>query len=155
MKRCLWCLKEEGVTQFLNQAHTIPKSLGGKDINPNICDSCNSYFGNRNAQDRISVEEILKETFCITRERIQESTRQINPNKKGRFKSRFFEIRTKNGKPKLRIKSAFKLKKGFQRLACRYFKRAIYKLFLEELNRQTGVGYEEKYNFIREFARYN
>ena len=156
MKKCLWCQRNEKETYFETKAHTIPKSLGGKFINPNICDECNSYFGSRKNIDRIAVEEILKETFSITRRRIQESTKLIKSTKKlNRFKSRYFEIRERNGKPKLKIKQSFRLKRGFQSKICRYFKRGIYKLYLEELNRQKSIGFEEQYHFIREFARYN
>ena len=45
--KCLWCLNEEPKVTFEKKAHTIPKSLGGQNYNINVCDECNSYFGNK------------------------------------------------------------------------------------------------------------
>jgi len=156
MKKCIWCLKTESEKEFSKQAHTIPRSLGGKMINPNVCDECNEYFGFRKS-DGIAIEEALKEAFIITKKRMQESASKIrNPAKKPeRIKSRYFEVRDKNGKSSLRIKTSFKFLPGFQSKLCHYFKRGLYKIYLEELNRQFGLGFEPEYDFIREFARYN
>lgn len=73
----------------------------------------------------------------------------------GKFKSRYFDIRVRKGKRTLKVLPTFKYNISFQRELCRAFKRGLYKLFLEELNRQKGLGYEEKYNPIREFSRYD
>ena len=67
-KKCIWCLKEESEVPFKNKAHTIPKSLGGQNFNINVCDICNSYFGNPSKENKYSIESALKETFCISRE---------------------------------------------------------------------------------------
>lgn len=153
-KRCLWCLKSEPETSFQKKAHTIPKSLGGENFNNNVCDECNEFFGNRNCSNRkYSIEEALKETFNITRKRLSDSH---EPKKKiGRFKSKFFEVKIKNGKYRLDLKTSFKFSQEFQVELCRAFKRGLYKMFLEEINRQQNIGYEEKYDIIRKFARYN
>jgi hypothetical protein len=136
---------------FIKKAHTIPKSLGGQNYNQNVCDSCNEYFGNRENK-YYSIEEALKETFIISRQVLltHEPKRKI-----GGFKSKFFEIKERNGKKRLAIKQTFRFDSNFQTDICRYFKRGLYKMYLEELNRQKNIGYEEKYNIIREFARYN
>lgn len=73
----------------------------------------------------------------------------------GKFKSRYFDIRVRKGKRTLKVLPSFSHNANFQRELCHAFKRGLYKLFLEELNRQKGIGYEEKYNPIREFSRYN
>lgn len=153
-KRCLWCLKSEPKVTFKKKAHTIPKSLGGVNFNKNVCDSCNEYFGNRDSNNNIySIEEALKETFNITRKRILDSNK---PKRKiGRFKSKYFEIKIKNGEYKLDLKTSFKFSLEFQTEICRAFKRGLYKMFFEELNRQKNIGYEDKYDIIRQFARYN
>lgn len=152
IKKCLWCLESEPDTTFTKKAHTIPKSLGGQNYNKNVCDNCNEYFGN--CQDKyFSIEEALKETFNISRQRIlllNEPKRKI-----GRFKSKFFEIKQRNGVYRLMVKLSFRFDADFQIELCRKFKRGLYKMFFEELNRQQGVGYEENYNIIRSFARHN
>lgn len=99
-----------------------------------------------------SIEEALKETFNITRRRLLIDTKQ--KRQVGKFKSRFFDIKERNGKPRLVIKPSFRLNSTFQRELCYYFKRGLYKIYLEELNRQTGKGFEAKYDNIRNFARY-
>ncbi|MCB0409425.1 MAG: hypothetical protein KDD29_04350 [Flavobacteriales bacterium] len=152
-KRCLWCLEAEPLVSFSKKAHTIPMSLGGQNYNNNVCDSCNEYFGVQKEGNIFSIEEALKETFNISRRRFLtgfQPKRQV-----GRFKSKFFEIKERKGKYRLVIKPSFKFNPIFQKNLCRSFKRGLYKMFFEELNRQEGEGFEEKYNFIRKFARYN
>ncbi len=139
---------------FEAKAHTIPKSLGGQNFNRNVCDDCNSYFGNRDSENsRYSVEEALKETFAISRKTMMLPSG--TKRKVGKFKSMYFEVKERNGKPRLSVKPSFKLNPEFQKDLCRSFKRGLYKMFLEELNRQQDIGYEEKFNVIRNFARYN
>jgi hypothetical protein len=152
MRKCLWCLKSENEVSFNKKAHTIPKSLGGEKINKNVCDGCNEYFGNKQ-DEKFSIEEALKEAFNITRKRILLSSkpkRQV-----GDFKSRFFEIKEKKGKLKLEFKTSFRFDSKFQKTLCRSFKRGLYKLYFEELNRQKKIGFENNYNLIRKFARYD
>lgn len=153
-KRCLWCLESEPKVTFKKKAHTIPRSLGGENYNNNVCDSCNEYFGNRNSNNGMySIEEALKETFNITRKRLLDSNKP--KRKTGRFKSKYFEIKVKKGKYRLDFKTSFKFSSKFQTEICRAFKRGLYKMFFEELNRQKKIGYEKKYDIIRQFARYN
>jgi hypothetical protein len=152
-KKCLWCLKSETEVSFDKKAHTIPKSLGGQNYNGNVCDSCNEYFGNRNSENsKYSIEEALKETFVISRKRMMLA---VTKRKVGRFKSKFFEVKERKGKPRLIVKPSFRFDPEFQKELSRSFKRGLYKMFLEELNRQNEVGYEDQYNVIRRFARYN
>ncbi|APG65608.1 hypothetical protein LPB136_09635 [Tenacibaculum todarodis] len=152
MKKCLWCFKNENETLFIKKAHTIPKSLGGQNYNQNVCDECNEYFGTKH-ENIYSIEEALKEGFNITRYRILLSS--PNKRKTGGFKSRFFEIKERKGKKSVRYNNSFKFNSNFQKELCRSFKRGLYKMFFEELNRQKNIGYEDNFNFIRNFARYN
>ncbi len=150
---CLWCLKSEDEVTFDKKAHTIPKSLGGQKYNNNVCDSCNEYFGSKNEQN-YSIEEALKEGLNISRQRFLNGN--ITKRQIGRFKSRFFEIKMKsNGKHQLYIKPSFRFSKKFQQELAHSFKRGLYKMYFEELNRQKGLGYESEYNVVRNFARYN
>ena len=152
IKKCIWCLKNESEINFIKKAHTIPKSLGGQNYNLNVCDSCNEYFGNKHEYN-YSLEEALKETFNITRRVMLLSD---NPKRKvGKFKSRFFDLRERNGKPVLKIEPSFRFNKDFQNELCHAFKRGLYKMFFEVLNRQKQVGYENHYDVIRDFSRYN
>lgn len=150
--KCLWCFNSEPIVTFEKKAHTIPKSLGGQNYNNNVCDCCNSYFGNKQEND-YSIEEALKEAFNITRKRLLDS--ENTKRKVGRFKSRFFEIKERKGKLRLTIKPTFRFNKEFQQNLCKAFKRGLYKMYFEELNRQKNIGYEDKYNVIREYARFN
>lgn len=152
--KCLWCFKEGPEVTFDKKAHTIPKSLGGQNYNNNVCDNCNEYFGNRSESNRkYSIEEALKEAFNISRRRLLNSGK--TKRKIGDFKSKFFDIKQRNGKYRLSIKPSFRFSSGFQKELCRAFKRGLYKMFLEELNRQKNIGYEPKFDVIRQFARYD
>lgn len=153
-RKCLWCLKNEPKVTFVNKAHTIPKSLGGQNYNNNVCDDCNAYFGSKESHNnKYSIEEALKETFNITRRRLINSS--PSKRKTGRFKSKFFEIKEGNGKYKLIIKPTFRFSKTFQKEINRGFKRGLYKMYFEELNRQKNIGFEEKFNVIRNYSRWN
>ena len=149
--KCIWCLETEPDVTFFKKAHTIPKSLGGQNYNQNVCDSCNEYFGNRDNKF-YSIEEALKETFIISRQILLIH----NPKRKiGRFKSKYFEIKERNGNKRLVIKESFRFDSKFQKDSCRYDRRGYSKMFFEELHRQKKVGYEEQYTLSREFARYD
>lgn len=154
-KKCIWCLSSEPDRTFEKKAHTIPKSLGGQNFNKFVCDDCNGFFGATTPENRYSIEEALKETFCISRERFLNNTptkRQI-----GKFKSKFFDVKFRNGKPRLIVKPSFLLKSQFLTELCRNFKRGLIKMWLEEFDRQSGykVGHDAKYKVLRDFARYN
>lgn len=153
MRECIWCKETEKETTFNTIAHTVPQSLGGKNTCKNICDPCNSYFGNY--QDKKpSIDSIIKETFGITRAKFLYSRNEIGRNKAlSRFKSTYFKIDFDKGV--ISTKQSFKLKKNFQVILARQLKKGLYKMFLEELERQKGEALDSKFDFIREFARYD
>ena len=70
-----------------------------------------------------------------------------------RIKSTYFNIDLE--KNKISLKTKFSLKKDFQNILCRQFKRGIYKIYLEEIERQKGDGINLKYNFLKKFSRYD
>lgn len=79
-KKCIWCLENENQVTFEKKAHTIPKSLGGQNFNKHVCDDCNKYFGETTKINGYSIEEALKETFCLSRQRFlgdKKTKRQI------------------------------------------------------------------------------
>jgi hypothetical protein len=152
MKKCIWCKKTEEETTFENLAHTVPKSLGGKNICINVCDECNSFFGNIQS-NHASIEETFKEVFNITRARLLNGIDKFIKRKKNeRFKSRYFDIDI--NKSKFKLKPAFRRNLSFQSRFSNTFKRGLYKVYLEEVERQLGTAHDDKYNFVREVARY-
>ena len=153
LKKCIWCYKTDKETSFNNKSHTIPKSLGGKNICVDVCDICNSYFGNRNGFD-FPIEIALKETFNLTRFLINYSIGDFGKGKiLPRFKSEIFDINlTKN---EIIYKNRFRLDNNFQNNFVRLFKRGIYKVFIEEIHRQLRRGFDENFKDVKEFARYD
>ena len=151
IKKCIWCSKDELKTTFKNLAHTIPKSLGGKNICDNVCDACNSFFGNRTST-LPAVEMVFKETFAAARYRFlsledpSKSTKQ-----QSRYKSVYFDIKNN----RFKLKSQYKFNHSFQTTVCRQLKKGIFKVYLEEIERQRGQGHDGQYNFIREFCKYD
>jgi len=153
LKVCIWCRRTEQETNFIKLAHTIPQTLGGQNICSNVCDICNDFFG-RHYQGSPSVELILKETFNISRMKLLHSQNEIGKNKAlAKFSSTYFNVDIK--KHKIELKLTYKLQKSFQEKLCRQLKKGIYKIFLEERERQKGDAQDSRYDFIREFARYN
>lgn len=153
MKKCIWCSLSEPFVTFKNKAHTIPQSLGGENICENICDSCNSYFG-KHSLGSPSIETIIKETFNLSRTRLLNQKEYLgNQKKQFKFSSVFFSVNNKTNKLSLKLK--YQLFPSFQEKIGRQMKKGIYKIFLEETERQKGTAHDPKYDFIREYARYN
>jgi hypothetical protein len=153
-KKCIWCLNTEPTVSFIKKAHTIPMSLGGKNYNKHVCDDCNKYFGETTKINGYSIEEALKETFCLSRLRF------LNDNPKrqvGKFKSKFFEVKERNGRKRIVVKQSFKFQLNFQKELCRNFKRGLVKMWFEEYDRQTKHSecIDSMYNYVRDFARHN
>ncbi|MFN8296030.1 MAG: HNH endonuclease [Chitinophagales bacterium] len=153
IRKCIWCSKDETKTSFQKLAHTISQSLGGKNICKNVCDDCNSYFG-RYMDMLPPIETVLKETFNISRARFLESKNEIGKNKAlPKFSSIYFKVDFKNRK--IAIKDKYKFHSAFQEKVSRQLKRGIYKVYLEELERKEECAHDKKYDFIREYSRYN
>lgn len=149
MKKCIWCLKRETEVPFEKEAHTIPKSLGGKNICENVCDDCNSYFGNfQNGQPAIEV--VLKEALNISKHIL---LNQIKEKPKKQFTSEYFNVNFKVGT--IKSKPRYSFARYRQEILGRLLTRGIYKIFLEERERQCNDAFDERFNFIRQFSRYN
>lgn len=155
MKRCIWCKQSDNEVPFEKKAHTIPKSLGGMNYNKNVCDICNSFFGYTLNGYTYSIEEALKETLCISRERLL--NRESVKRKIGRFKSKFFDVKQRKEKLRLSIKRLYFFNSKYQRELCHNFKRGLIKMWFEEFSRQNQDinVYSEDFDYIRNFARYN
>lgn len=150
MKKCIWCSKSEESTTFTKAAHSFPKSLGGIHICDNVCDPCNHYFGAPTPSSP-AIEVVFKELLNISKYLLLYQTTGVPKNK--RFKSEYFNLNWKSRT--FKIKPRYKLRKGFQEKLGRLFRRGMYKVFLEERERQIGDAHLSKFDFIREFARYN
>lgn len=152
-RQCIWCRFGEPKVSFHNEAHIVPQSLGGERLCDNVCDSCNSFFGSR-GKGVLSIEEAIKETFGISRMMILHQQNKMGKNKPGkRFTSRLFNVDLV--KRSLSTKPSWRLHRGFQQDLSRLFRRGIYKMFLEALEADSGKALDPKYDFVREFARYD
>ncbi|SDL84699.1 HNH endonuclease [Pedobacter antarcticus] len=150
---CLWCSldAETSKLSFLKKAHTIPQSLGGKFLCKEVCDTCNHYFGSPGF-NKMAIEVILREAFELTRNMVFTNQKKRS-NHYARFKSNFFKLNVENRT--FSLKQIYSIRPGFQQMIARQFKRGLFKVFLEELQRQLGMGMGDRFNFIREFARYD
>lgn len=149
-KQCIWCLKNENEVSFNNVAHTIPDALGGIHICKNVCDLCNSFFGN--TQNNLpSIDESFKEVFIISRQRLLRSNVSENKSQLQRPKSRYFEIDF--NKKQIKIKKTLKHNIVFQQNLLKSFKRGWYKVFLEEIERQFNNARNQEFDHIRQVAK--
>jgi hypothetical protein len=158
MKTCIWCRKGELRATFKNKAHTIPQAIGGNLICTNVCDECNSFFGNRQA-GYPSVEAVLKDTFGISRAFfLKDRVNEIPGNSIKRhkdllqFRTSYFTVDISTNT--VRLKQSYSVNIGFQEKLCKQLKKGIYKMFLEEQERKHGNALDDRFNFIRHFARY-
>lgn len=151
--QCIWCRFFEPKISFHRVAHIVPKSLGGLAVCGRVCDSCNTYFGNRDNFGP-AIELTLKETLSITRGSFLHGQKAIGIRKKNdkHFTSTLFKVDFE--KRSIQPKRAYRTHRHFQETVSFQFRRGIYKMFLEALEHQTGSALESKYDFIREFARY-
>ena len=151
--RCIWCKRTDEETEFKNQAHTIPESLGGEEICQEVCDDCNHHFGSN--QNRLpGIEIILKEALYPSKIKLTHGLDEIGRNKTlARPKSTLFDINIQKRQIKTKLKYWFT--HHLDEKIGRLFKRGIYKIFLEENQRLNGNSLDPQFDFIREFARYD
>jgi hypothetical protein len=150
MRTCIWCNRKEPDVPFLKKAHTFPQSLGGDSICDNVCDYCNHYFGSPQAQSP-AIEVILKEILNISKYLLLHHINEVPKNK--RYKSEYFNLNWE--KKSIHLKPRFIVRRGYQEKLGRLFTRGLYKVFLEERERQRNDAKDSRYDFIREFARYD
>jgi hypothetical protein len=144
MRTCIWCCKTDKDRTFNRDAHTFPKSLGGKNICSNVCDSCNSFFGSS------GIETVFKEVLNTSKYLILSSIKKP----KSRYKSEYFDIDFEKRRFKYKLK--YKLKSdSFKKELGKRFRQGLFKVFLEERERLLGDARNERFNFIRNFSRYN
>lgn len=151
MKKCIWCNKEYPRVKFEKNAHTIPQSLGGTNICEHVCDDCNHFFGSP-SNNNVAIEVALKEVLNISRFFLLSKDKKYS-QKLGRFKSQFFDVDW--SKYSMKAKIQYKLQQGFQARFGRQFRKGIFKIFLEERHRFYKDAFDSRYDFIREFSRYD
>lgn len=150
--RCIWCSRGRPHVSFEKKAHIVPQSLGGNEICKNVCDECNAFFGNRKP-DTPSIEETIKEAFIIPRTMFLEYKGAIGKNKAlVKPSSRYFKLdwRTRSTK----AKQGYSLDPVFQRSLGIQLRRGIYKMYLETISHKGLDANQDRYDFIRSFARY-
>lgn len=147
---CIFCGKSVPEVTFKNQAHILPKSMGGDMIGVDICDECNHYFGTTDSlistPPRFAVEICVKEVMNISRHFF------LNRGKQ-KLKSTFFNYF--DSKKTLICKNKNWQTIKFQLFFARQFKRGIFEMFLQAYHNQTGNGLDSKFDTIRRFARFN
>lgn len=152
MKKCIWCLCEDNEVKFSNRAHIVPQQLGGELICENVCDKCNSHFGNSTTSNP-SVEAIIKEAFNLSRTFFLKSEGDVGKNKSMvKYSSVYFNLDLPNHK--LSLKPRYKFHRHFQENVAMQLKRGIFKMYLEERERFLKDAHDQRFDFIREFSRY-
>ena len=146
MRTCIWCNKDESTVLFHKKAHTFPQSLGGESICENVCDLCNHFFGSPQSQSP-AIEIVLKEILNISKYILLNQVNKIPKNK--RYKSEYFNLNWEKKSINLKPSRVYQEKLG------RLFRKGLYKVFLEERERQRKDAKDSRFDFIREFARYN
>jgi hypothetical protein len=112
-----------------------------------FCDNCNEYFGNKES-GLPSIEIAIKDILNLSKYLIL--TQDNNKPKKDLLQNISNLILRKNFK----ISTKISIKNNFQSEYAKRFKRGIYKIFLEERERQCGDAHDDRFNYIREFARF-
>lgn len=148
--KCIWCLLNSTQTTFRNKAHTMPRSLGGNRILENVCDECNRYFGTPK-KDLPSIEIAFKEPINFSRFYLLSNIKKKNLKKK--WKSQYFHADWDKGR--IKLKTRYKLKPEFELLLGRQLRKGFYKVYLEEREKQVGDAHDSRFNFMREFCRYD
>jgi hypothetical protein len=150
--KCIWCLKSKPDVSFFNEPHTISKQLGATNIGFDICDSCNTYFGEIDKQSpyQMSPELAFKEIFNVMRFLL---VVKKDANAWKELKSIYFDYR--DSKKALVIKKRFEVTRKFISNLTNQFKRGIYEVFLQEYHRCTENGLDDRFYAVRDFARWN
>lgn len=94
---------------------------------------------------------MLKEMLNISKFLLLNQSKTLPKNR--RFKSTFFNVNWNSMVVKMKPK--YKLRQGFQKELGRRFRRGLFMAYLEERERIMGDALSKRFDWIREFARYN
>ena len=142
--KCIWCgrTKEEGAT-FNHIPHILPKAMGGKETCFDVCDDCNSYFGDDRSEYGISQDEAVKGILQIAQHYLT-----FHPQ---REKSPMFNYFVSEHRITLKRSIKHITEKGLTR----QFKRGMCECFLQKYHLLTSDGNNPSFDKLRRFARYN
>lgn len=115
-----------------------------------VCDNCNYYFGTKQ-KGTPSVEVVFKEILNLSRHIILLKTKE--GKRLGRLPSEYFNFDKENYK--ISVNRRYRSDPTFQSKLARLFKRGLYKVYLEERQRVVGDALDNRFDFIREFARFD
>jgi hypothetical protein len=148
---CIWCSKNEPEVTFYRKPHTISRQLGAKMIGFDICDVCNHYFGtvDTNLKFPMSVELAFKEIMNLMRVLLK----GVDENSHKQLKSTYFNYF--HSKKTIQINRNFKSNPYFLYALTRQFKKGLYEVFLQEYHRETKNGLDQRFDYLRNFVRYN
>lgn len=148
---CLFCKRNEPEATFNEKPHTMPRSLGSNSIGFDVCDECNHYFGqpDKLSNPPLTIELCVKEILGLTKYLLQHQQKPQNV----RLKSIYFEFWASTGK--LKVKSKYRFTYDFQKALLNQFKRGLYEMFLQEYHKETKRGLDERFDEVRNYARYN
>ncbi len=141
--KCIWCGKRFPEVTFYNKPHIVPHNIGGNCIGVDICDECNSYFGT-STRTTPSTNIVFKEVF----QTISFFSKTLTPHSYKNYHSAYF--RYDFSKNTLKLKLLLSLSTFTQQ-----FKRSLYEVFLQKYHSITGQGLDNKFNYVRSFARYS
>lgn len=144
--KCIWCGQMEPKVSFATAPHILPRRLGGTEIGFDVCDECNHYFGTapKGKFGVPSIDHALKEIFGAFRMFSQNLNAQSYKN----YSSAYFSYRHKERT--IRIKNNINYN-----AITRQFKRGLYEIFLQKYHFFKKDGNNPKFDFVRNFARYD
>ena len=141
--KCIWCgrTKEDGAS-FDHVPHILPKALGGQETCTDVCNDCNSFFGDDRSKYGISQDEAVKGILQVGKHYFS-----MNPQQE---KSPIFNYFV--SKHKISLKR--NLHVTVQGLT-RQFKRGMCECFLQKYHYLTNDGNSPLFEKLRRFARYD
>lgn len=142
--KCIWCgrTKQEGAT-FHHIPHILPKAMAGKETCFDVCDDCNSYFGDDRSEYGISQDEAVKGILQVAQHCLT-----LHPH---REKSPLFNYFVNEHRITLKRSIKHLTEKGLTR----QFKRGMCECFLQKYHLLTKDGNNPTFDRLRRFARYN
>lgn len=140
--QCIWCGRKKPTVTFNTIPHILPKSLGGTETCVDVCDECNHYFG--------TAEKGLPSIDLVVRE-ILECYRLFGTDyyTKHNLPKKFVFFHYNHDTKRLKLKSTFR-----EATITSQFKRGLYELFLQKYHSVTYDGNNQKWDWVRSYARY-
>lgn len=140
--QCIWCGKKAPIAKFETIPHILPKSLGGTETCFDVCDECNQYFGTPK-KGLPSIDVVLRE--------ILESYRLFGTNyyETHKLSKKFVFFHYNQEKKRLKLKYPFR-----EATITSQFKRGLYELFLQKYHAATFDGNNQRWDWVRSYARY-